>query len=138
MEKTRKFLLFIPIITILIIIISCDDRCGYKNDELMCSLEQMQDRFANTSCIAEELIAGCSNIFCRSTEEPVIRAANFINDCRVVDCETLACNTIVFGTSGGEMLVPGFLTELVINEMSGLPSGLFIDTPFDCIFIAVN
>jgi len=138
MGEIRKFLLFIPIITILIMIISCDDSCGYKNDELTCSLEQMQDRFANTSCIAEELVAGCSNILCKSTGEPAIRASNFVNDCRVVDCETLACDTIVVGTPGGEMLVPGFLTELVINEMNELPSGLFIDTPFDCIFIAVN
>ena len=114
-------------------IISCDDKRDSKNDELICSLEQMRDRFANTSCIAEELVTGCSNIFCRSTEEPLIRAANFINDCRVVDCETLACNTLLVGTPGGEMLVPGFLTELVINKINGLPSGLFIDTPFDCI-----
>ena len=115
---------------------------GGGSNELICSFQEMQDRFAETACIAEELVTGCSNIACDSTDNTNIVAGNFDNNCIVVDCETLECELSITPLNEPVIAVEGFMVELVIDEMNGLPAGVFVveetQSPFDCIFIAVD
>jgi len=98
----------------------------------------MENRFAQTDCIAEELVTGCSNITCDGAD---ISVGNFDEKCTVVDCKTLECDDIIIN-SGEPVLMQGFLTQLVINETSSLPAGIFvvdeIESPFECVYIAIN
>lgn len=128
---------------LLMIIISCDSNDG--NNDLICSVQKMEDRFASTGCIAEELVTGCANIECGTVGGPTIGSGDisvgrFGERCAVIDCETLECDPIVVGSSS---FVTGILTNLVINDINGLPEGIFViegfdDTPFECIFLSVN
>ncbi len=125
----------------LVFTFSCDS--NNANNDLICSVQEMQDRFAETNCIAEELVMGCSNINCRNVSRPgigekEIRFSGFSNRCTILDCETMECELLVSGTD----FELGLVSELVISKINGLPAGAFIineaETPFDCIGIAVN
>jgi len=117
--------------------------CSSNNgrDDLICDIQEMQSRFADTDCIAEELVTGCSNISCRSQGEASVSVGNFDDNCTVLDCATLECEQIIIQTDE-IILSPGLLTNVVINEANGLPSGLFVvddmEVPFDCTYIAIN
>lgn len=113
----------------------CDDS---KNFGLLCSFEEMRERFANTDCIADEMVSGCTNITCRGGVE--VSIGNFDEQCTVVDCETLECERITIESTFPSTIASGFLTELMINPDNGLPSGIAVaeemDLPFTCSFIA--
>lgn len=123
------------------VIYGCDS--NNANNELICSIQEMQERFANTECIAQELVSGCNNINCRNVGgsiigEKEISFGGFSDRCTVLNCETMECELRVDGTD----FEPGLMSELVISEMNGLPMGVFVidetETPFDCVFIAIN
>lgn len=121
----------------LFVIYGCDS--NNANNDLICSIQEMQDRFANTQCIADELVSGCTNILCSGIDVSVL---SFNENCIVVDCETLECQGIRIENTNPITIVSGLLTELSISELNGLPMGVFVinetETPFDCIFIAIN
>jgi hypothetical protein len=55
----NKPVLAIPVL-LLLIYGGCSNGGG---DNGICGLQEMQNRFADTDCIAEELVTGCTNIF---------------------------------------------------------------------------
>lgn len=133
----------IPTLLIPFLLLFLYGGCGNDggSNDFICSMQQMQSRFANTDCIAEELVTGCSNISCRSQGETAVSVGNFDENCTVLDCTTLECEQIIIQTEE-LILLPGLLTDIVFNEANGLPSGLFviedIETPFICNYISIN
>lgn len=126
-HKMKNILiLLVPILIILLY-----GGCSNSNNELVCNIEEMQTRFANTDCIAEELVFGCTNIFCRSEDAS---AVNFDENCSVVDCETLECERIELSTEPIVTTLPGFMTDLNISDLNGLPTGNFLINDMEILF----
>jgi hypothetical protein len=139
MKSERRISFYILLIPFLLL--SLYGGCGGSggSNELICSPEEMQDRFAETDCIAEELVTGCTNIGCIGDD---VSVGSFDENCIVVDCETLECERITIRQTNPQIAVEGFLTELIIDETNGLPSGIVVademEFPFDCFFISNN
>ena len=136
MQKVFKFpKVFVPFILLsLFLLYSCDSN---NSGEFVCEFDEMQERFTNTDCIADEMVTGCTNLSCGGVE---VSVGNFDEQCTVVDCETLECERITVETTFPSTIASGFLTELVINPDNGLPSGIAVademEFPFTCSFIA--
>ena len=121
----------------LFIFYSCDS--GGDDDFQFCTVEELQEQFANTECIAEEFVNGCSNIECGNRgmtgigEKEISFGGSSI--CNIVDCETMECELRV---SGSETLL-GLVSELMIDETIGLPTGNFSienqESTFECLIV---
>lgn len=118
------------VLLIVLLVYGCDSDGGNSQN---CSLEEIREQFANTECIADEMVNGCPNLVCESIEPNSILIGRFRDNCSEIDCETLECELLV----GGDQLVLGMLSELVIDEISGLPTGFVVigedQAPFECL-----
>lgn len=135
MQKVFKVpKIVVPFILLcLFLVYGCDSGGG---GEHVCSFYEMQERFANTNCITEEFITGCSNLGCSNRGDAgigvkEISAFRFSERCTFLDCETLECELRVSGES-----LFGLVSELSIDEMTMTPIGIFVldeqESPFTC------
>ncbi len=113
-----KTILFIFSVLVLFNIIACDDS---GNSGSQCTFEEYLENVANTNCLAEELLFGCSNVGCRGFDPNF--QTGFLDDCIAIDCQTLSCETLTVGTE--EPAQPGLLTELTVDEITGFPIGIY-------------
>lgn len=126
MQKLFKLPKAVSLLLLLsfILVVGCDSDNGGDSDFQFCTVEEIEEQFATTDCIAEEFTMGCSNVECdnRANSGIGIKEISFggASNCTVLDCETMECELRVSGES-----LLGFVAELKIGEMSGLPTGVF-------------
>jgi len=129
-----KTILLVFSVLILISVAGCDDNGGNNRS---CTFEEYREMVANTDCLAEELVFGCPNVGCRNTDTDF--STGFLNDCIVIDCQTLSCETLSVGVEDAQ---PGFLTELIVDQISGFPIGVYqvdsLEGDFTCDIMFSN
>jgi hypothetical protein len=112
-----KTIIFVVSFIVLFNIVACDDS---GNSGSRCTFDEYREMVANTDCLAEELLFGCSNVGCRGFDPSF--QTGFLDDCIVIDCETLSCETL---SVGDEPSQPGLLAELTVDEITGFPIGIY-------------
>jgi len=112
-----KCLFLISVLILGNFLIGCDDKGG--NDR-SCTFEEFREMVANTDCLAEELLFGCSNVGCRGFDPSF--QTGLLDDCIVIDCETLSCGALSVGDNPAQ---PGLLAELTVDEITGFPIGIY-------------
>lgn len=119
-------------VLILITLSGCDDECINCLPKSACdSLDEIRETAANSECLAEDFITGfgCSNTF-YNANNPRISVGDR-NLCTVIDCETLSCEGMRVESGPPE---PGVVEQLSIDEMTGLPIGVFVVDIFQSEF----
>lgn len=116
-----KNLKLILILFYLFSFLACDN--NNSDDEQFCQLDEFMENVANSECLAEELLAGCSNVDCSGSNPST--SVNLLS-CSFVDCETLSCESISFVNINQSIDQPGLMAEISIDELTGLPAGIFV------------
>lgn len=128
-----KKLVFLFSVSLMFAITACDDECINCTPKSFCSSDELRENVASSVCLAEDYITGfgCPNFSCFS-HDPDINDGD-LSTCTVIDCQTLNCEDmrVDFGPPQ-----PGLIADISIDEMSGLPVGLFIvdelESEFSC------
>lgn len=112
-------------------ITSCDE-CVNCQSNASCSTEKLAEKAGESECLAEDFIRsfGCPNMGCFSNDPDISTGDR--RACTFIDCETLSCDDLRLTTFFPEEsiqtteVVSGLIADISVDEMSGLPMGVFL------------
>ncbi|MEX0999362.1 MAG: hypothetical protein WD000_05310 [Thermodesulfobacteriota bacterium] len=129
-----KAILFLVSVLFLFSFTACDDECVNCTPGSFCNTEELRENVANSVCLAEDYIIGfgCPNVGCFSSD-PDINDGD-LSTCTVIDCQTLSCEDMRVLFNDPQ---PGLITEISVDEITGLPIGIFevdgLEAEFTCL-----